>query len=439
MEMLHGPQSEISAAEWDGLLSEEDSVFLEHGFLSGLEDSGCVHLLHGWQPRFVTVRQADGRLVGAVPLYLKFQGHGEFCEESGWIRAAMQMRMHAWPRLFVGVPFTPHRGRRLLTASFLAPEGQRRVEQALLSALKVISVSTGLSLNVAFGDAAVVDRLSGAGFITRPSRQTVWRNREPEPYRDFGDFLGALRVKNGTEIARQRQAVAAVQGLETVVVDGTSNPEAVTPELMSSVFKVCYASTQERHGNVDVCFGDSKDGSGHRRYDLSEDFFRHLAAKFAHRVLLVLARAPAGGPVVAGALCFAKGRQICGRYWGHRMGDDRPVPFLHFECCYHALIDHAIRHGYSCVEPGNGGGSIYKVQRFRGFEPAVTPSSLLVPNPRLRALVAADPEVQEAYRDPSWTKGRYSAYAPTTSRRGRRKGAPQDAGAVAESGQAAAP
>jgi hypothetical protein len=377
--------------------------------------------------------------VGAVPLYLKFQGHGEFCEESGWIRAAMQMRMHAWPRLFVGVPFTPHRGRRLLTASFLAPEGQRRVEQALLSALKVISVSTGLSLNVAFGDAAVVDRLSGAGFITRPSRQTVWRNREPEPYRDFGDFLGALRVKNGTEIARQRQAVAAVQGLETVVVDGTSNPEAVTPELMSSVFKVCYASTQERHGNVDVCFGDSKDGSGHRRYDLSEDFFRHLAAKSAHRVLLVLARFPVGGPVVAGALCFAKGRQICGRYWGHQLGDDRPVPFLHFECCYHALIDHAIRHGYSSVEPGNGGGSIYKVQRFRGFEPAVTPSSLLVPNPRLRALVAADPEVQEAYRDPSWTKGRYSAYAPTTSRRGRRKGAPQDAGAGAESGQAAAP
>jgi hypothetical protein len=297
------------------------------------------------------------------------------------------------------------------------------VEQALLSALKVISVSTGLSLNVAFGDAAIVDRLSGAGFITRPSRQTIWRNREPEPYRDFNDFLGELRVKNRTEIARQRQAVAAVQGLETVIVDGTSNPEAVTPELMFSVFKVCYASTQERHGNVDVCFGDSKDGTCHRRYDLNEDFFRHLAAKFAHRVLLVLARAPEGGPIVAGAMCFAKGRQICGRYWGHRMGDERPVPFLHFECCYHALIDHAIRHGYSSVEPGNGGGSIYKVQRFRGFEPAVTPSSLLVPNPRLRALVAADPEVQEAYHDPSWTKGRYSAYAPTTSRGGGRGGA----------------
>merc|ERR1719464_2553557 len=151
-------------------------------------------------------------------------------------------------------------------------------------------------------------------------------------------------------------------------------------------------------------------------FDLSEAFFRCLGERFAHRVLLVLARSRAdGGVILGGSISFAKGTRICGRYWGYHYGM-RPIRHLHFECCYHALVEHAIKHGYKRIEPGNGGGSIFKVQRDRGFEPVLTASHHLVPHRELREEIARLAE--DAAREvPSWTRGKYSAYAPSKKAR----------------------
>lgn len=415
---LRGPATEISPKVWDAMLGPEDSMFLEHSFLAGLEKAGCVSVENGWQPRFLVARIGDiaskgaGLIVGAVPLYLKMHSDGEFCEENEWIDAASQLGIRHWPRLFIGVPFTPHQGRRLITAFWLGTHERALVRQTLLRSLSTISSQAQVSVNIAFNASEEDELLKSWGFVCRVARQSWWMNRQPTPYLDFDDFLSTLRVKNARTIIKQREAVKATPGLHIQVIDGSRDAAAISADLMAEVFRLCYAPTQMRHGNF-----SSMEGSDNSRFDLNEAFFRHLGEHFAHRVVLILARqasptAPSTdddrGRLAAGALCFAKGRKLCGRYWGYPL-DAPAVPFLHFECCYHMLIEHAILRGYTQVEPGNGGGTIYKVQRYRGFKPVLTPSHHLIHDLDLRTEVArlAALSAQEV---PPWTTAKHSAY-----------------------------
>ena len=65
----------IDAADWDGLAAS-DNPFIAHAFLAGLEHTGCIRSAFGWRPQHLTLH-AEGALVGAVPLYLKVNSHGE--------------------------------------------------------------------------------------------------------------------------------------------------------------------------------------------------------------------------------------------------------------------------------------------------------------------------------------------------------------------------
>ncbi|CAE8741646.1 unnamed protein product, partial [Polarella glacialis] len=123
IKLLRGRGACLPPALWNDLLAPGDSPILDYDFLSGLEESGCVSLDRGWQPRFLLVCRGS-RLVGAVPLYLKAHSDGEFCEETDWIEAGCRRGIRHWPRLFVGVPFTPLCGRRLLTAPWLRAREQ---------------------------------------------------------------------------------------------------------------------------------------------------------------------------------------------------------------------------------------------------------------------------------------------------------------------------
>lgn len=213
-----------------------------------------------------------------------------------------------------------------------------------------------------------------------------------------------LRLKNAREIAKQRSALAATEGVRVDVVDGSIDPSSVTADLMSEVYQSCYLPTQLKHGNVDLCDDEY-------RCDLSEEFFRMLGEQLPNRMLLVLARnTKKGDEIMGGSMCFIKDGHVFGRYWGFR--DPEKAPFLHFECCYYKVIEHAIQHGYSRIEPGNGGGDIYKVQRRRGFEPVLTSSYHLVPHPGLQKEVVqlASDAAESA---PSWVAQRNSAYTPT--------------------------
>src|SRR5512145_3403024 len=105
---------EIAREEWNALVADE-SPFLEWEWLASLEEAGCVGGGSGWAARPLVLREG-GRLVAACPLYVKGNSEGEFVFDWGWADAAQRAGIAYYPKLLVGVPFTPVTGARFLTA-----------------------------------------------------------------------------------------------------------------------------------------------------------------------------------------------------------------------------------------------------------------------------------------------------------------------------------
>jgi len=125
LELAEGVAS-IDRDEWNALVAD-DSPFLEWEWLASLEDAGCVGPRTGWDARPLVVREG-GRLVAAAPLYIKSHSEGEFVFDWGWADAAENAGISYYPKMLVGVPFSPVTGRRLLVAKDEdedAPAGDR--------------------------------------------------------------------------------------------------------------------------------------------------------------------------------------------------------------------------------------------------------------------------------------------------------------------------
>ena len=117
--------AEVNAAEWNALPGA-DAPFLRHEFLHALETSGCATADTGWDARHVLLRTGDGRLVGAMPLYLKSHSWGEFVFDFAWAEAYHRAGLRYYPRLVSAVPFTPATGPRLLAAGDGPRDGAAR-------------------------------------------------------------------------------------------------------------------------------------------------------------------------------------------------------------------------------------------------------------------------------------------------------------------------
>ena len=105
--------ADIAPEAWNALAGP-DNPFLSHAFLLALETSGSVSERTGWLPRHLLLSTADGRLIGAVPLYLKAHSWGEYVFDQAWARAYEQAGGAYYPKLQAAVPFTPVPGPRLL-------------------------------------------------------------------------------------------------------------------------------------------------------------------------------------------------------------------------------------------------------------------------------------------------------------------------------------
>ena len=87
-----------------------------HVFLNALEESGSATARAGWAPQHLTFADPSGRLVGAVPMYLKSHSYGEYVFDWGWADAYERAGGRYYPKLLCAVPFTPVPGPRLLVA-----------------------------------------------------------------------------------------------------------------------------------------------------------------------------------------------------------------------------------------------------------------------------------------------------------------------------------
>jgi predicted N-acyltransferase len=338
--------AEIARDEWNALVGAA-SPFLEWEWLASLEEAGAVGGESGWQPRPLLIREGE-RLVAACPLYVKGNSEGEFVFDWGWADAAERAGIRYYPKLLVGVPFTPVTGSRFL----VAPGEERAIWiERLGEALRELCVGNQLSgVHINFCPEEETLPFTDSAYQLRMGLQYHWINHG---YGDFEDYLARFRSKRRNQIRRERRAMGE-NGIEIEVLSG----DAISDDLFEPMFR-CYRATVDAHH-----YG--------RRY-LNLKVFELLRERFRHRLCFVVARKD--GEVIAGTTNVHKGDTLYGRYWGAL----RPERHLHFNVCYYAAIEHCIRHGIQRFEPGAGGD--YKW--LRGFDAQPTYSLHFLSEPRL--------------------------------------------------------
>ncbi len=340
---------------WDALTGDHDP-FVEHRFLSLLEQTGCVGGATGWLPCHVIARRG-GRLVGAVPLYLKEHSFGEYIFDWGWAEAAAASGLDYYPKLVSAVPFTPATGRRLLLAPELPAAEATTVRGALIGGVEALARQTDASsIHWLFVTEQEQAQLADEhGLIPRLTHQYHWLNRG---YRDFDDYLARFRATARKNVRRERR-LAASHGLTLQTLRG--------PELDRSGWRGLYRFYRDTSAR--------KWGQAY----LNRDFFEGVRERLADRVVSTLARAVDGEPV-AGTLGFVKGTRLYGRYWGTMARD---LAGLHFELCYHRPIELCIEQGWTRFEAGAQGS--HKIKR--GLMPAPTYSAHWLRHPGLARAV----------------------------------------------------
>src|SRR5918997_5344630 len=109
-------------------LEPPDFPFFDHEFLLALERSRSVGRRTGWSPVYL-VCEDGGRVLGAMPLYLKTDSYGEYVFDWAWANAYHGHGLSYYPKLVSAVPFTPATGPKLL----VRPDADRvAVTHALL-------------------------------------------------------------------------------------------------------------------------------------------------------------------------------------------------------------------------------------------------------------------------------------------------------------------
>jgi len=349
VETLSGVR-ELPPAEWNALVGDE-SPFLEWEWLASLEEAGCVGGNSGWTARPLVVRDA-GRLLAAVPLYVKTHSEGEFVFDWGWADAAERAGIPYYPKLLVGVPFTPVTGARFLVAPGENRTGWiARLGAALLELCRQSELS-GVHVNFCREDE--IEPLRALGFDLRVGVQYHWRNAG---YASIDAWLARFRSKRRNQIRRERREVLE-SGVRVETFAGDEIPDA----LFEPMFRFYLATVRGR------AWG--------RQY-LNRKFFALVAERFRARLCFVVASH--GDEPIAGTFNVVKGEVLYGRYWGAT----RDVRNLHFEVCYYAAVEHCIARGLARFEPGAGGD--YK--QARGFDGEPTYSLHWLAEPRLRDAV----------------------------------------------------
>ncbi|RYZ65340.1 MAG: GNAT family N-acetyltransferase, partial [Proteobacteria bacterium] len=341
---------ELDEAAWNAL-DRADFVFADLRFFKALEMSGSIGRRTGWFPRILMTFE-EGRLTGALPLFVKSNSYGEYIFDWAWAQAAEGAGIDYYPKLVAAIPFTPATGPKLLLSE--NPIEAAKAREFLMTAALELSKDVS-SLHFLFTPAVAasgtpvteVEDLRERSFLIRHSFQYHWRNRG---WSTFEDFLGAFRSKRRTEIRREREAVAK----SPVKIERLTGDQ-LTAEHAEIMYQF-YRSTTEKMGGQSY---------------LTRKFFEAVFETMKDSILFVLA-SNADGVAIAGALNFYKGKTLFGRYWGCL----EEYKNLHFEVCYYQAIDWALARGFQLFEAGAQGEHKFN----RGFTPHLTYSAHVIHN-----------------------------------------------------------
>lgn len=343
--------AEVPRAAWQGLL-RSDNPFLSWAYLEGLERSGAVGEGTGWQPRHLVLEE-DGRLLAALPLYLKDHSWGEFVFDFAWAEAYERAGVPYYPKLVAAVPFTPVPGERILVAPG-ADEAAAGVE--LLQAAKQLADREGASsLHLLHAGQEQLAWLRAAGLALRQDCQFHWFD---EGYENFAGFLAALTADKRKKLKRERRRVFEAG----IRFDWRTGGE-IDEGLLEDLYRF-YASSFLRRGMAPY---------------FPPAFWTRLLEEMPGSIRVVVARLE--NRPVAAAIFFVGGGVLYGRYWGC----DEDFHSLHFETCFYQGIELAFAEGCRRFEPGAQGE--HKLRR--GFRPVSTWSGHWLANPAFARAIGA--------------------------------------------------
>jgi len=345
--------SDVSASDWNTLLTCDAGPFLTHEFLSSLEETGCVGGNTGWQVAHLVLRQGK-QLVGAMPLYLKQHSYGEFVFDWSWAQAYEQQGMNYYPKILCAIPFTPVQGSRILSA----PQcNALEIQKALLSGLKSLMTDNDLSsAHILFPMTDEAEFLREQGLLLRDSVQFHWHNQN---FQSFEQFLSILTMKRRKNIRREREQVAR-EAISFRQVPGEDSKDQDW-----EFFFDCYQNTYLEHQSSPY---------------LNESFFKLLAKRIPNNLHLIIAER--NGISIAASLLLVdkQSSKVYGRYWGAL----EHVPCLHFETAYYQAIEYCIKEGIETFEGGAQG----EHKMARGFLPTTIRSAHLIKDPRFSKAIA---------------------------------------------------
>ena len=328
--------SDISDTEWNSLF-DIDYPFVQHAFLSALEQSGCTQTSTGWEPQHIVVYQSE-KVVAAMPSFLKTHSYGEYVFDWAWANAYQQHGLNYYPKLLSAIPFTPATGSRLaFSKSIQSKQEQLSVIRGIDRAIREKFTSSELSSwHVLFPELELSSLLEQSEWKQRIGIQYHWFN---DNYKSFDNFLSTFKSRKRKNLRKERQSVID-QGIVMTTVTGTD----ISDELITEFYRFYHLTYLKR--------------SGQHGY-LNLAFFLLLRAEMSEN--LVIFCATKNHSLIGAALCFKDEKNLYGRYWGC----EQEYEFLHFEACYYQGIEYCINNKLQHFDPGAQGE--HKISR--GFKP----------------------------------------------------------------------
>ena len=339
----------VAAEQWNRL-HDQRNPFLKHEFLAALEHQQCVGGNTGWLPRIVIAEQ-DGRLTGAIPMYLKFHSMGEFVFDWAWASAYSRAGLKYYPKLVIAIPFTPVTGPRILVSE--SSQHDRVADLMIDHAVEFARTTNISSMHWLFPDSGDAQRLEQHGLMQRSDCQFHWRNND---YNSFDDFLTQLSSHKRKKLKRERRYVKE-QDIQCRILTGS---EISTADMDN--FYDFYLATFHKKGHS---------------APLTAGFFQDLRQTLPENIVLILAYHQ--DKCIAGAFFMRGPDTLYGRYWGCI----KEFHSLHFELCYYCAIDYSIEHGLKFFEAGAQG----EHKLVRGFYPTQTRSFHWISHPEFRRAI----------------------------------------------------
>jgi len=336
--------NEILPSDWDTMA--DGTPLLSHSFLSALENTGCVGIGTGWNPRPLVIKQ-DGKLIGAMPLYLKSHSYGEYVFDWAWADAYERSGLNYYPKLLSAIPFSPITSARLLSNHPEAPI-------LMLDALERIMYQYQFSsAHVLFPGDACAKHLEAAGWLRRDGVQFRWHNKN---YYDFEEFLATLSHDKRKKIHQERKKIESA-GVACRFIKGKEITESDW-----NFFYRCYCNTYAEH---------------HSTPYLTREFFIEIGNSMPQHILMIVAEI--NGKPIASTFNIYNQTTLYGRYWGAIQF----ISGLHFELCYYQAQQFCIEEKIAFFEGGAQG----EHKLARGFEPRPTCSYHKIAHPDFEAAI----------------------------------------------------